>query len=39
MIRQCNVRASAEDNPDTYFVFGGDIFAVTYPLEREQFDN
>ncbi|KAJ7146286.1 hypothetical protein C8R44DRAFT_864069 [Mycena epipterygia] len=36
MPRQCNVRAHADDNPDTYVGLGGDVFVITYPLQRGQ---
>ncbi|KAJ7497634.1 hypothetical protein FB451DRAFT_1550456 [Mycena latifolia] len=36
MSSQQNLRARAEDNPETYFGLGGDIFIITYPLKRGQ---
>ncbi|KAJ7672582.1 hypothetical protein DFH06DRAFT_1293285 [Mycena polygramma] len=38
-MRQRAVRVRAEDNPEAYIAFGGDIFVVTFPRERGRFND
>ncbi|KAJ7092767.1 hypothetical protein C8R44DRAFT_750254 [Mycena epipterygia] len=38
MIGQSSVRVRVEDNPETYIGLGGDIFVITYPLQRRRFE-
>lgn len=38
MNAQCNIPARGDDNPDTYIGLGGDVFVITYPLQRVQLE-
>lgn len=38
LVMQTTARARAEDNPDCYVGFGGDVYIITYPVERGKLD-